>query len=598
MKQSGILSGFWAYLKYIWNSKKRMFFYGLLFFPTYVAANYIQIYLTKLVVQELEEQCSISYLTISVGVLVLFLLLCNWFSVRMHTMMEYANRVLVQNMQNAFTEKLLSVDYKYLEDKGFVSLRNMVRESLFGGNIGDAQEREQLKEFMTELIHLLASIGTVVLYSFYLLRLSPWLLLILVLIPLLTVFSTYAVRRSQAKTAEQGAEAWQRLDYITRRSEDFDMAKDVRLYGMDRWFHALSLEYWRELLHYKGKEMKLRGMGDLLGIFIDIYYVGLLVCIVYQLQQGRLQASDVVFYAGLGPSLFSLLDFDVCTGFVRLSRISIEFHRYQEFYNYGKDAGIVGMKVQRKAPEIRLEHMSFHYPGDNRMILEDINLNICPGEKLAIVGVNGAGKTTLMKLICGLLHPTEGKILLNGKDLEEMTAQERYAWFSCVFQDIQFLPLSIRENITMNAGGKENDKRVWECLCQADMQEAVKELPDGLDTLLVKSLNEKAVDFSGGQRQKLILSRALYRDAGTLILDEPTAALDALAEKEIYEKYASFSKGKTSLFVSHRLAGTRFCDRILLLNGGHVAEEGTHEQLLLAGGLYAEMFALQSKYYQ
>lgn len=599
MGRSGIISGFLVYLKYILHTKRSMFFYGILFFPAYVAANYLQVYLPKMLVQELEERQSISYLVLTVGALIVLMMLCSWFSVRMHTMTEYANRILVQDMQNVFTRKLLAVDYKYLEDQEFASLRNMVRKSLFGGDQDGGQERAQLKDFMTELIHLLAALGTVILYSFYLIRLSPWLLLIWVLIPLLTVLNMRTVRRSEAETAEQGAEAWHRLDYIVRKSEDFDMAKDVRLYGLDRWFHALSLENHRKLLHYKGKELKLQGLGDFTAIASDgLYYGGLFACMLYQLWQGSLQASDVVFYAALGPALVRLLDFDICSGFIRLSRISMEFHRLMKFQNYGEDTGLTGMEVQRKAPEIRLEHMSFHYPGEERMILEDINLCIRPGEKLAIVGVNGAGKSTLMKLICGLLHPTEGKILLNGRNLEEMGAQERYAWFSCVFQDIQFLPLSIRENITMGAEDKQSDEKLWECLRQADIQEAVEALPDGLDTLLVKSLNENAVDFSGGQRQKLILARALYRDAGTLILDEPTAALDALAEKEIYEKYASFADKKTSLFVSHRLAGTRFCDRILLLDGGHVAEEGTHEQLLLAEGLYAKMFALQSKYYQ
>lgn len=189
--------------------------------------------------------------------------------------------------------------------------------------------------------------------------------------------------------------------------------------------------------------------------------------------------------------------------------------------------------------------------------------------------------------------------------METMEAEERYAWFSCTFQDVQFLPVSIRENIAQKHSGiktnippQQEDAAIWNCLEQAGIRQEIEALPKKLDTLLEKSIHENATDFSGGQRQKLILARALYRNAGTLILDEPTAALDALAENEIYEKYAEFAADKTSFFVSHRLSSTRFCDRILLLDGGNIAEEGTHEELLEQQGIYAEMFRMQSKYYQ
>lgn len=172
-----------------------------------------------------------------------------------------------------------------------------------------------------------------------------------------------------------------------------------------------------------------------------------------------------------------------------------------------------------------------------------MDLTVRKGEKIAIVGVNGAGKTTLMKLACGLLQPVSGRILLNGRDMAQMEAEERYSWFSCAFQDIQFLPLSIRENISMVKDNTDNS-RVWECLKQAGIKEEIGNLPLKLDTLMEKNLNKNAVDFSGGQKQKLILARALYRNAGVLVLDEPTAALDALAENDIYEKYSRFAKVK------------------------------------------------------
>lgn len=594
--QSKLRNGFWGYLSYIWKENKWLYLLGIFYFPVFILANYFQVYIPKIVIQELEEQHEISYLVISTLFFVLCLMVCTVFRVRIEAKVEYGNRILVQNMQNEFTRKLLYVDYKYLEDKKFLSIRNMTKESLFGGSIGEAQERAKLMNFMPELLSLVAAIGNVSLYVFYLYKLSPLLLLLLLMVPLLTIYNMKTIRKNEIDMAEQGADAWQKLDYITRKTEDFSMAKDVRLYGMDKWFLALSRRYRTRRLFFKGKEMKNRWLGDVLGIVAyGIYYGCFFLCILFQFWHGNLTASDVVFYAGIGPALYEMLDYGISSGVIRMSKISTEFNRFRSYMSYGEDTGLIDVPVQREAPKIELQHVSFSYPDSREAVLHDLNFTIPIGEKVAVVGVNGAGKTTLMKLICGLLHPTSGKILLNGQDMEQMEAEERYAWFSCAFQDIQFLPLSIRDNIIMDQ--KEDVGRVWQCLEWAEMKEVIEELPQQLDTLMEKSLNEDAIDFSGGQRQKLILARALYREAGVLILDEPTAALDALAENDIYEKYARFAKGKTSFFVSHRLSSTRFCDRIFLLDGGDIVEEGTHEELLSSGGLYAHMFALQSKYY-
>lgn len=594
--QWGIKKGFLGYLSYIWRENKKLYLLGIIFFPAYILANYLQVFLPKMVVQELEEQQEISYLVISIFLLVLCLMVCTILRVRMQAKVEYGNRILVQNMQNDFTKKLLYVDYKYLEDKQFLSIRNMTKESLFGGSIGEAQERAKLMNFMPELLSFLAAVGNVLLYAFYLCRLSPWLLLLLPVVPLLTVYNMKTVRKNEVDMAEQGADAWQKLDYITRKTEDFSMAKDIRLYGMDEWLVGLSKRYRRKRLFYKGREMKNRWKGDVLGIIsYGTYYGCFFLCILYQFWNGNLTASDVVFYTGIGPALYQMLDYSISSGVIRLSKISTEFNRFQRYMSYGEDTGQIEIAVEKESPRIELQHVSFVYPDMQEKVLDDLNLTIHAGERVAVVGVNGAGKTTLMKLICGLLHPTSGRILLNGQDMEQMEAEERYAWFACAFQEVHFLPVSIWDNITMSQDGDED--RVWDCLERAGMKEVVDGLPEKLNTMMEKSLNEEATDFSGGQRQKLILARALYRDAGVLILDEPTAALDALAENDIYQRYAQFTEGKTSFFVSHRLSSTRFCDRILLLDGGNIAEEGTHEELLRAEGLYAHMFALQSKYY-
>jgi len=220
------------------------------------------------------------------------------------------------------------------------------------------------------------------------------------------------------------------------------------------------------------------------------------------------------------------------------------------------------------APEIQIKNVSFSYNSEKK-VLDELDMNICSGERIAFVGLNGAGKTTLVKLLCGLYAPNEGSVLFNGQP------QISISDFSVVFQDIYLLPVSIAENIAL----------------QHDID------PQKFQTLLVKEINENAVELSGGERQKLAIARALYKDGAIMILDEPTAALDPIAEDNIYRKFSEMTDGKTTIFISHRLASTRFCDRIFFLKDGKIAECGTHDQLMELKGEYAHLFDVQSKYY-
>lgn len=604
MEKTVTWSAFRGYVEYIWREKKVLFLYGALFFPAFIVANYLQIYLPKMIIMELEEKRSIAYVGVSVLALVLALCLAILLREQMSSRLKYGNRQIARKQQQDYTNKLLYVDYGCLEDQEFLAMRNMAKESIFGGSIG-GQGRAHLKDFMPEVVMLVAAAGNVILYLYYLSKISFLLILVLFFVVFLgTAINVKVFRKNEKKHGQRSANTWQKLDYVTRKTEDFSMAKDIRLYDMAPWLTGLIDEYLGERLLFKKKEMISRGLGD--GVYmltIGVFMASLLGMLLLRFWDGNIEVSDVVFYANMGPALYHLLDREVSSRCFHLFQIMTEYQRFQTFMNYGEDTGTMDVPVRREAPSIVLEHVSFSYPGAEKEVLKDINLQVRAGEKVAIVGVNGAGKTTLMKLICGLLHPTGGRILLDGADMETMEAEERYAWFSCTFQDVQFLPVSIRENISQEMEGvgsvsAERDEKIWNCLHLAGIKKEIEELPEKLDTLLEKNINENAMDFSGGQRQKLILARALYRDAGTLILDEPTAALDALAENEIYEKYAEFAREKTSFFVSHRLSSTRFCDRILLLDGGNIAEEGTHDELLAAGGIYRKMFAMQSKYYQ
>lgn len=244
--------------------------------------------------------------------------------------------------------------------------------------------------------------------------------------------------------------------------------------------------------------------------------------------------------------------------------------------------------------EIAFEHVSFCYPGSSEQVLSDVNCKIDMKHKLALVGQNGAGKTTFIKLLCRLYEPTKGRITLNGVDIRKYDEEQYRSLFGVVFQDFKLFAFPVWENVA--AGAARDEGKLQKSLRQAGAEELVRSMPAGLDTLLYKNMGD-GLEISGGEAQKLALARALYKDAPIVILDEPTAALDPIAESEVYERFDRMVEGKTSVYISHRMSSCRFCDDIIVFEKGQIAERGSHEALLAREGLYARMWRAQAKYY-
>ncbi len=254
--------------------------------------------------------------------------------------------------------------------------------------------------------------------------------------------------------------------------------------------------------------------------------------------------------------------------------------------------------IAHAAVKLELKDVSYTYPGKEAPTISHINLTIQAGEKLALLGLNGAGKTTLVKLICGFYQPTEGEILLNDIPITDFDREDYYSLLSVLFQDITLLPLTLDENLTGECAESVDRARLDKALQISGFYEKYQSLPKKGATLMVREVNQGALDFSGGEKQKMLFARALYKQAPLLILDEPTAALDPIAENELYQKYGEATTGRTSIYISHRLSSTRFCDRIILLEHGRIVEEGTHDSLMAKDSRYAELFTVQSKYYK
>lgn len=583
-----IVSNILYSLKTVFKLSPIMFLTKIMVILTEISFKVYAIYETKIILDKFQTDNNLkNVLLLIVGLLVLYAVITLIQSV-FYAIENYIFDKTSYILSQKACKLMCEADYDKLESPEY---KNLLTQHM---NFATAP-----LDMFYAFFELLKSIIMIVVFGTLVSTLHPLIFLMLVVMAVVHFFAKKPLVRLQHKLNIDMVANDRKFNYVTRISNDFENAKEVRLYDMSPWINEISDDCLKTHRHLHSRiqwRAFLTGsINNFLNLLRDAFaYIYLII----MFSKNAITVGDFTMYfsavtslsgtlTGLSEKITELTKYDLKIKDIRKTE------KMPSSRNRGK-----GISAPKENIEIEFRNVSFRYPNAENDTIKNISFKIKAGEKLALVGVNGAGKTTIVKLLCGLYLPTEGEILLNSHPINDYNIYEYYSLFSAVFQDISLMPYSIAENIAATTEKDEIDfEKVKNSIEIAGLKERVDALPLGVDTPFNKNINEDAVDFSGGEKQKLALARAIYLDRPMLILDEPTAALDPIAENEMYMKFNEISRGQTAMFISHRLASTRFCDRIIHLENGEIIENGTHDELIAANGKYAMMYGLQSKYY-
>lgn len=577
----------------LWQSERKLVFAGILTVPVSLALSALTLYTPSVMLSALEKSDRFSQAALVIIGLLFAQLLCSISDNVITTKSFYMEMYVLNHMKLRWETYLRDRD-RYLGYDPEVQKWNERAQNASGDNhTAGVHFPKYFTDMLSEILKFLL-FGTVISL------LHPLIILLLAAGCALNAVMGKWERRKNWEERDVRNDLEKKINCISWSiSQDLSYAKDIRLYGMKGFLH----ERLMGLLALSLGERRKMERRAILTAFVNFFVVfvrdgAAYAFLIAEAVRGNVDAASFVLYfsaitslSGVMGSILGIIN-KVSEGAMQVS----DFREAMEIE--GRLNRGAGIPIPQEPFSITFRNVSYQYPEGEKKVLENVSFQIKAGEKIALVGPNGAGKTTLTRLMCGMLLPDEGEILLNGHSLYEYNRDEMYSLFGIVPQQFNLLPTSIAQNIAA-AGEDEIDRdRVENCIRLAGLTEKIASLPKGMDTPLSRELYEDGVELSGGEKQKLLLARLLYKAPLCMILDEPTAALDPIAEDRMYRNYHQIASNATSIFISHRLASTRFCDRIFLLDGAGIAEVGTHDELMAAGGKYRELFELQSRYYK
>lgn len=490
-------------------------------------------------------------------------------------------------------DRALGLNYQMLETPDVLDVHERATQATGGNNNG-------VEGMMNLMVTLGRNLVTVIVTFVAVLVLNWGLIICLVALGILQyLYYRKIIKEDKREVWDKLAPMWRQANYMARITQDFDFAKDIRLFNLSDFLIGKQRQVFakREDRIDYSKELWFR--HAVVSQFLYLVVKGLIyAALFYAVLKKGMSIGSFTMYLALAFSFSeSLLQF--LHRFGDYERASLEVDDFRSFMelDIAEEEDTVPIP---KAQDYTIEFhdVCYRYLKQEKNAVDHLNMVLHPGEKLAVVGLNGAGKTTMIKLLLRLYDPTEGVITLNGVDIRKFKREEYHKLFSPVFQNIEVLAFPIAEHISMKIAEDTDRDRAQAAAVEAGLEDKIKALPKGIDSELLKIVDDDGVDLSGGEKQKLALARALYKSAPLVVLDEPTSALDALAEQQLYERFNHMIGDKSAVYISHRLASTRFCDRVAMFADGKMIEYGSHDELMEKGGEYARMFEMQAQYYQ
>lgn len=570
-----------------WDKKSLIYFFIRI--PAMVLQPIITAYIPKAMIDCINEGATVERLTLVVALLSVLVALTTWLTPFMQELLLGSARIIRMRYAVMAFNKNLNTSYINIESLDGREKNKRAMEFYRGYYSSSADFIETCNQLLVCIVGVITSLALIY-------KINIFMILLILATCAAEFFLLKYLNKKEKWVKDSRSKIFVKFDYYYKLSKDLTASKDIRLYGFTDYFIAgiakliTGLEdITAKYMHQSVRVGSTRALLNLARELVAYAYLTYLVC------RGRLSVSDFIFYFGIITG-FSNWIVQLVYNYSNIERCCNDCRGFRDFIESteeNKDKPSVDFD---NVNSIEFKNVNFTYPNAEKRTINNMSFKVNKGENIAIVGENGAGKTTAIKLLCGLYYPTEGDILINGKNSKSFSADSYFDLFSAVFQDYNFLPMTIAENICATSNyDKEKLNSAFE---KAGITDKINALPDKEKSFMIKDVYKNAVDFSGGEKQKLLLAKAIYKNAPVLILDEPTAALDPISENELYLKYNEMTDNKISFFISHRLSSTRFCDKILFIKNGTIAESGTHEELMALKGAYYRMYQIQSYYYQ